>query len=276
MGRERNGNPVSGAFTLTPAAGKKLIGKAVAGLPEVEQAFRGGRLLVANGTTTSYIIEALTGKAIERFEYCVGVVTQGRWTENPASDHTLFYWEKGKVRSLPFKDFLDTLRTFERDDVFIKGANAVDPFGFAGGLQTNPNGGSWADAFGVATARGLHTIVPVGLEKLIPSVVEAAEKLGQLRVDYFIGNPAGLIPLTSFKVVTEIQALQQLAGVCATCVAGGGFGGSEGARGFVVEGTEEQVRKALILALEVGGEPTTSAGPVKWTSRLPEGLEEPE
>jgi len=151
----------------------------------------------------------------------------------------------------------------------------VDPFGFAGGLQTNPNGGSWAEAFGVATARGLHTIVPVGLEKSIPSVVEAAEKLGQLRVDYFIGNPAGLIPLTSFKVVTEIEALEQLAGVCATCVCGGGIGGSEGARGFVVEGAEEQVAKALALVLEVGGEPGISAGPVEWNSRVPKGLEEP-
>ena len=251
MGNTDGASGVSGAFVLTPAAGKKLIGKAVAALPEVQRAVAGGRMLVANGTTTSYVIEALTGKQIDRFAYCVGVVTQGNFASNEASDHTLFYWEKGEVRSLPFKDFLETLRAFERDDVFIKGANAVYPYGFAGGLQTNPNGGSWADAFGVATARGLRTIVPVGLEKMIPSVVEAAGKLGQLRVDYFLGNPAGLIPLTSFKVVTEIQALEVLAGVRATCVAGGGIGGSEGARGFVVEGTKEQVEKALALALEV-------------------------
>jgi len=265
---------VSGAFVLTPAAAKKLIGKAVASLPEVRRAAASGRLLIANGTTTSYVIEALTGRPAERFEYCVGVVTEGKYTENPNAEKSLFYWERGEVRRVAFKDFLETLRAFERDDVFVKGANAVDPFGFAGGLQTNPNGGSWAEAFGVATARGLHTIVPVGLEKLIPSVVDAAEKLGQLRVNYCIGNPAGLIPLTSFKVVTEIEALEHLAGVCATCVAAGGFGGSEGARAFVVEGTEEQVKHALSLALEVGDEPATAAGPVKWTSRLPEGIEE--
>jgi len=263
---------VSGAFVLTPAAGKRLIGRAVAMLPEVQNAAQKGRMLVANGTTTSYIIEAFTGKPAERFEYCVGVVTQGKYTGNPNAEHSLFYWEKGDVRRVGFGEFLDTLRSFEPDDVLIKGANAVDPFGFAGGLQTNPNGGSWAEAFGVATARGLRTIVPVGLEKLIPSVVEAARKLGQLRVDYCIGNAAGLIPLTSFKVVTEIQALEQLAGVVATCVSAGGIGGSEGARGFVVEGTEEQVKKALALALEVGEEPAIGAGAVEWKSRLPEGL----
>ena len=263
---------VSGTFVLTPASGKKLIGKAVASLPEVRYAAVSGRMLIANGTTTSYVIEALTGQTAERFEYCIGVVTQGKYAENPTAEKSLFYWENGEVSRVPFKDFLETLRSFERDDVFIKGANAVDPFGFAGGLQTNPNGGSWAEAFGVATARGLHTIVPVGLEKLIPSVVDAAKKLGQLRVDYSIGNAAGLIPLTSFKAVTEIEALEQLAGVWATCVAAGGFGGSEGARAFVVEGTEEQVKAALGLALEVGDEPATPAGPVKWTSRLPEGM----
>jgi len=263
---------VSGAFVLTPAAGKKLIGKAVAALSEVRRAAASGRMLIANGTTTGYVIEALTGRPAERFEYCIGVVTQGKYVENPAAEKSLFYWENGGVSRVAFKDFLETLRSFERNDVFIKGANAVDPFGFAGGLQTNPNGGSWAEAFGVATARGLHTIIPVGLEKLIPSVVEAAKKLGQLRVDYCIGNAAGLIPLTSFKVVTEIEALEHLAGVRATCVAAGGFGGSEGARGFVVEGTEEQVKAALALALEVGDEPATAAGAVKWTSRLPEDM----
>jgi hypothetical protein len=260
---------VSAAFVLTPAAGKRLIGKAVASLPEVQQAAQKGRMLIANGTTTSYIIESLTGQPVDRFGYCVGVVTEGAYVENPAAEKSLFFFEEGMVSKLPFKGFLDAMRSLGRDDVFIKGANAVDPLGFAGGLQTNPNGGSWAEAYGVATARGLHTIVPVGLEKLIPSVVEASRKLGQLRVDYCIGNAAGLIPLTGFQVVTEIEALRSLAGVEATCVSAGGIGGSEGARGFVVEGTETAVRKALTLASEVGSEPGITAGDVSWTSKLP-------
>jgi hypothetical protein len=272
---------VSAAFVLTPAAGKRVIGKAVASLPEVKRAAEHGRLLIANGTTTSYIIEALTGQPIDRFGYCVGVVTEGKYVENSAAEKSLFYCDggdgDGEVRRqpfkrLPFKDFLETLRLFEPNDVFIKGANAVDPYGFAGGLQTNPNGGSWAEAYGVCTARGFHTIVPVGLEKMIPSVVEASKKFGQQRVDYCVGNAAGLIPLCSFNVITEIQALGQLTGVQAVCVAAGGIGGSEGARGFVVEGTEEQVQAALALALEFGNEQAVAAGPVKWSSRLPEGL----
>ncbi len=259
----RSGARVSGSFVLTPAAGKKLIGMAVARLPEVRHAFRKGRLAIANGTTTGYIIEALTGKPVQKFDYCVGVIAEGLYGENPGSDHTMMVWEKGKQRKLPFAEFMDEFKKYERDDVFIKGANAVDPHGHAGGLQTNPLGGSWAQAFGIITARGLHCIVPVGLEKMIPSVIEASRKLGQLRLNYSKGNPPGLIPLTSFTVVTEIEALQGLTGAEATVVSGGGIGGSEGARAFVVEGTEAQVRKAFNLVKKIHDEP-----PVAVTGRV--------
>ena len=146
------------------------------------------------------------------------------------------------------------MRKFGRDDCFIKGANAIDPYGYAGGLQTNPNGGSWADAYGLMTARGIHCIVPVGQEKMIPSVVEAARKMGQLRLTYSLGSPAGLIPLTSFKAITELEALKILAGVDATPVAGGGIGGCEGSRAYVVEGTAEQVEKAFAAVKQVHDE----------------------
>lgn len=271
---EQNERIVSGSFVLTPAAGKKLIGMAVAALPEVKRAFEKGRLAIANGTTTGYVIEALTGKPLPKYDYCVGVIAEGIFAENSDSDHTMMVWEKGKVIKLPFAEFLTEFKKYEKDDVFIKGANAVDPYGFAGGLQTNPFGGSWAQAFGIITARGLHCIVPVGLEKMIPSVIEASKKLGQLRLTYSLGNPPGLIPLTSFKVVTEIEALKNLSGVKATAVAGGGLGGSEGSRSFVVEGTEEQVKKAFSLVMQVHDEPRVEVtGRVTAEPyRLPEGL----
>jgi hypothetical protein len=246
---------VSGTFVLTPSAGKKLIGKAVAALPEVRHAYEKGRLAIANGTTTGYVIEALTGKSMKRYDYWVGVVTGGQYAENPNSDHTLKVWDKGREIDLPFGEFMNEFKKYERDDVFIKGANAVDPYGYAGGLQTNPMGGSWASAFGVITARGLHCIVPVGLEKMIPSVIEASKKMGQLRLKYCKGSPPGLIPLTSFKVVTEIQALEWLSGVSAIVVAGGGIGGCEGSRAFVVEGTEAQVKEAFDMVAQVCDEP---------------------
>ena len=274
MTNQMNQEIVSGAFVLTPAAGKKLIGLAVASLPEVKRAYEKGRLAIANGTTTGYVIEALTGKPVRRFEYCVGIIAEGQFAENPESDHTMKMWDKGKEIDVPFPEFMNEFQKYEKDDVFIKGANAVDPYGFAGGLQTNPVGGSWAAAFGVITARGLHCIVPVGLEKMIPSVVDASEKMGQLRLNYTMGDPSGLIPLTTFQVVTELEALELLSGVEATAVAGGGIGGCEGSRAFVVEGTEEQVKDAFSYIKKVHDEPPMEiTGKVTAKPpRLPEGL----
>ena len=269
----KNKSTVSGSFVLTPAAGKKLIGMGVARLPEVEYAFDSARLIVANGSTTSYVIEALTGEPVDKYDYCVGVIADGQFAGNPDSDHTMWMWEKGEKTKLPFSDFLETFKTFEKDDVFIKGANAVDPQGYAGGLQTNPFGGSWAQAIGIITARGFPCIVPVGLEKMIPSVIEASKKLGQMRLKYTLGNPPGMIPLTSFKVMTEIQAFQVLAGVNATPVAAGGIGGSEGSIAFVVEGTEDQVKKAFSFVKQVHDEPAIPKKKVSVESaRLPQGF----
>jgi len=267
-------NSVSGAFVLTPSAGKKLIGMAVAALPEVRHAYEKARLVIANGTTTAYVIEALTGQPFRKFEYCLGVVANGIFGQNPEAELSLMMWDKGKAVRVPFAELVTELRKFEKDDVFIKGANAVDPHGFAGGLQASPNGGSWAEAFGIMTARGLSCIVPVGLEKMIPSVVEASRRAGQLRVKYGIGNPTGLIPLPSFKVITEIQALEILAGVKATVLSGGGIGGSEGSRAFVIEGTEDQMKKAFSIVLQVRNEPPVAmSGRIKaMPPRLPEGL----
>ena len=46
-----------------------------------------------------------------------------------------------------------------------------------------------------------------------------------------------------------------LAGVDATPVAGGGIGGCEGSRAYVVEGTAEQVEKAFAAVKQVHDEP---------------------
>ncbi|MBW1804393.1 MAG: hypothetical protein JRJ85_27125 [Deltaproteobacteria bacterium] len=254
-GISSNDGRISGSFVLTPVAGKKLIGMGVAVLPEVKHAYEKGRLAVANGTTTGYVIEALRGTPPKRYDYCVGVIAGSMFTENPDSDHTLLMWINGEEKVVPFSEFLTEVRQFGPEDCFIKGANAIDPYGYAGGLQTNPNGGSWADAHGLMTARGLHCIVPVGLEKMIPSVIEASKRMGQMRLTYSYGSPAGLIPLTTFKVVTEVEALKILTGVDAVPVAGGGIGGCEGSRAYAVEGTAEEVEKAFAVYKQVYDEP---------------------
>jgi hypothetical protein len=107
----------------------------------------------------------------------------------------------------------------------------------------------------IVTPRGAHLIQPIGLEKLVPSVHEAALHSGIYHFKYSMGLPGKIVPVTSSKVVTEIQAFALMAGVRAYHIASGGVGGSEGAVALTLQGEEKKVEKAFELARSVKGEP---------------------
>lgn len=153
----------------------------------------------------------------------------------------------------------EALLEFEAHDVFIKGGNAVDPQGNVGILMGHDQGGTIGLALGTVVARGAHLIAPIGLEKLIPSVPEAARKCGQLRQKYHLGMAVGLMPLVNARVITEVQALEILAGPQATHVASGGINGSEGTVVLVAEGSEEDVARAFRLVEGIKGGPPVRA-----------------
>ncbi len=114
-------------------------------------------------------------------------------------------------------------------------------------------------AWPIVTARGSHLVMPIGLEKLIPSVIDAAKHSGIYRFNWSMGLPARLTPVVLGKVLTEIQALAVLAGVEATHIASGGVGGSEGAVVLSIEGEESRVEKAFELVKSIKGEPPVGA-----------------
>ena len=105
------------------------------------------------------------------------------------------------------------------------------------------------------SARGCKLIVPVGLEKLIPSVPEAARLCGQGTFYYSQGTRVGIIPLVNAKVVTEIQAFRILFGLEAHHVGGGGVNGSEGSVVIVAEREKEGLDRAIRLIESIKGEP---------------------
>ena len=57
-------------FTLTSSESKRLLGKAVAALPEVQQAKDNGYLVVSRGSTNAFIIEELHEKQNRQGEIC--------------------------------------------------------------------------------------------------------------------------------------------------------------------------------------------------------------
>ena len=242
--------------TLTPAESKRLIGKAVARLPEVQHAFQSGRIVIAKSSTGAYVAEELLGHPIDRNTYTSGAIQDGQLSVVEGSRaHRAYYLVNGALASADVHAN-DVLDEFQADDVYVKSANAVDPAGNAGVLLASDFGGAIGRACGYLVSRGSHLIVPVGLEKLIPSVIDAATECGQMKVDYFTGLAVGYMPLVSATVVTEREAIRLLYGLESTHVASGGINGSEGSVTISIRGDAEPVRAAFEeISQSIKGEP---------------------
>ncbi len=255
-----SGEDVSALVCLTPAESKRLIAKAIPAMPEVTTAMKNGTIVMSRGTTNAFVAEEILHIKIEpKSAYTMGCITGGELVANQTESRLKpFVLRKGKQIEISPKDALDE---FNAGDVFIKGANAVDPRGNAGILVGGATAGTIGEAWPVLAVRGSHFIVPVGLEKLVPSVIDATRQCGALRFKYSMGLPCGLFPLVNALVVTEVQALDILAGVSATHVASGGIGGSEGSVVLSVHGDEEHLEKAFELVKSVKGEPPVAAPP---------------
>jgi hypothetical protein len=253
--RPGNKNWAAALVVLNPSESRRLLAKATVALPEVQHAWKHGTIIIGRGITNAYVTEELLGIRIEpKAGLTFGMICGGMTTGNsgpPACSYHVI--REGKV--VEGADSNVEILSFGPDDVFIKGANAIDPEGNAGILTSSLKGGTIGMAWPVLTPRGSHLILPVGLEKLIPSVIEAARHSGVYYFKYSTGLPARLTPVVLGQVLTEIQALAVLAGVRATHLSSGGVGGSEGAVALSIEGEEPAVDKAFELVKSIKGEP---------------------
>jgi len=242
---------------LTTSESKRLIGKAVASMEVVKEAFKSGLIIIIKGTTNSYVAEEILKEPIEKEKYGRGIVVPGRLSYLPDEESIPdIIIEKGKIR----KDLTleDAVRMLKTGDVLIKGANALDPDGITGiFLARTPisDGGTIGRSLGTVVGRSVNFIVPVSLEKLIPtSIREVVTQLNDREVSLAMGLTVNVMP-TIGKVVTEIEAFKILTGVEAVNIGAGGVGGAEGARVFLLKGDEEAVTKAFNLVQSIKGEP---------------------
>lgn len=241
-------------FVFTPPEAKRFIAKAVAQLPYVKKAKEDGEIVISHGSTTGRVAEELLGKRLERDKFISGQIINGILCVTQAEEKPpIIVIRKGKVVP-PEMTMEEVLKNFDDSSVFIKGANAVDPEGNAGVYVAHHAGGTIGYAYAILSARGCHLIVPVGLEKLVPSVREAAKHLGQAALDYSSGIRIGMIPIMNATVVTEIDAFRILFGLEAIHVGSGGINGSEGAVTLVVEGEKKDLDLAIKLIESIKGE----------------------
>jgi hypothetical protein len=236
-------------LTLTPAESKRLIAKAVAALPEVKKALRGGVVVICVGTTNGYVAEEL-GLRVDRTRFAAGVVLP-KGTCAVSGGLREIVLVRGKETGKRLSDVIGDLGP---RDVVIKGANAIDSSGAAGVFLASEDGGTVGRFFGSVVSRGVNLVIPVGLEKFVPgSLSEVSRIAGTRRFVHATGLPVGLAVLHG-KIVTEVEAMRVLTGASATPIGKGGVSGAEGSVTLLVSGSESQISRARDLVSRIKGE----------------------
>ena len=247
MGQER------ALVVLTPYESRRLIAKAIAKLPFVEEAVRSGWVIIATGSSTGYVAEELLGSHMVKENFISGHITLGETWGTPKNPDYIFpiVLYKGQRQEMRAGE---ALKEFAAGDVFIKGANAVDAQFQTAVFMGNDIGGTIGTSIGTLYARGSYLLVPVGLEKLIPSVVEAVKHTGIKSFKQHTGMPIGMMPMVNATVITEIQAFANLFKLTAYHIGSGGIAGSEGAVVLALEGEQARLEEAFLFVKEVKGE----------------------
>jgi hypothetical protein len=239
-------------IVLTVSESKRLIAKGVVALPELVDAMKTGMVVVATGTTNSYVLEELWNKKIDKRRYRSGITTPKEPEKHEAPTDT-------PIQDVVFRngkpdanlDRYNAVEHMEKGDIYIKGANALNYLNnVAGVLIGSPTGGTVGAVLGNIIGKGITLIIPIGLEKL---TFEDINTLHLLTSEEDYDGPR-MWPLTGI-IITEVEALELLTGVEATLYAAGGIAGAEGAVRLLIIGTEDEVNDALQLVNEIKGEP---------------------
>ena len=244
-------------FVITPAMGKRLIGKAMAKHPVTTEVLKTGTLAIIAGSTNGYVAEEVlsaTGQAegFTRVGFRRGTVTPPGF--DPAKA------EKGKLAGdvilakgkwLKGKTIFDVGDELGSGDVILKGANALDMRNLqAAVLIGDRKAGTAGVALAAAVGRRVRLIVPVGLEKRVDRpVMDLAAELNAPTAE----GP-GMLALPG-EVFTELDAIALLTGAMAELLAAGGIYGAEGAVWIGVDGEEEEIEAAEGLIKSLADEP---------------------
>jgi hypothetical protein len=238
---------------LTPAMGKRLIGKGMVVHPSIQRVLQHGTLVIIAGSTNGYVAEEVLrtlgqAEGFSRVGFRRGITTAP--TANPPKldfpgDVVIRdgVWQKG----LTVQEVAEELVT---GDVVLKGANALDRHGQAAVQIGHPKGGSILSVMPAIIGRRVELIVPVGLEKRVFEDIHALV-LKVLAIDT---EGPRLMPLPG-KTFSEIDAIRLLTGTEATLIAAGGIYGAEGASWLGISGAPGQVEAAMELVKAFSSEP---------------------
>jgi hypothetical protein len=246
---------------ITPAAGKRLIAKAIATHKAVLSALKSGTVVILAGTTNGYVAEEIfkahgIAGDFSRKYFVRGIIlppgrkvtSEGRLTDESKFPGDVIItkgtWQKGKTIS----DVIDDLK---EGDVILKGADALDlQRKQAAILIGHSKAGTIAVALQAVLGRRVHLIIPVGLEKRVCGDLYALAA----KVNMPGAKGYRLFPVPG-QVFTETDAINLLTGATAELVAAGGVCGAEGSCLLAISGTKDQEEAAEKLAASVASEP---------------------
>lgn len=239
-------------FSLTVAEGKRLIGRGVAALPQVQRAMEDGIVVVTRSTTSGYVLEELLGEEIDRASFVTGKTLPSGHPERGkmlTADTAEVVFRKGE-RGEGGDDLLGELSA---GDVIIKSPNALDyDAGLVGYLIGAASGGTVGKYLGHCHGKHLHFIAPCGLEKQVADDLVAASEILMEAGERLRGPSLWVTPA---EIMTELDAINLLAGACAMQIAAGGIMGAEGAAWITAFGSEDEIAQVRELVESVQGEP---------------------
>lgn len=248
-------------YILTPAAGKRLIGKALVVHPVVSSVLKTGTLVIVAGTTNGYVAEEILASIGQEQEFsgkkffrgvtlppCRPTTDTGRLTDESKFPGDVIItngvWKRGQT-------IFDVVDDLKKGDLILKGANALDLFRKrAAILIGHPKAGTIGVALQAVMGRRVELILPVGIEKRIDGDLDIIAQ--QLNTPSAKGPRFFPVP---GRVFTEIDAIKLLTGAETQIIAGGGVCGAEGSCWLGVSGTEEQMKDAKALIEMINSEP---------------------
>lgn len=240
-------------FIVTPAMGKRLIGKGMAQLPEIQAVLEKGTLVIIAGTTNGYVAEEILtargqAEGFSRVGFRRGAtVAPGRKLAKAEFPGDVVIvdgeWQRGKT-------IFDVVNDLQAGDIVLKGANAFDSYGQAAVQIGHPQGGTIHAALAAVFGRRARLIIPVGVEKRVFENIVSLAKL----VNAPEASGPRLYPLPG-DIFTEMDAIELLTGAEVDLIAAGGIYGAEGAAWFGVSGPAGIEAAAVALVKSVRDEP---------------------
>lgn len=239
-------------ITLTVEESKRLIAMAISIHHKVKETLEQGSIVLKGGSTVSEVSEIISGK---RLGLCG--ITTGRGTViniglEDARPHVALY-KKGEFINIDDSFLEDTLKLTVKD-LIICGANAIDNYGNAAMMTGSLGGGDTPYGFSTWYGEGVPVLIPVGLEKLIPNNInDIIKRTGRSKKAYSTGMAVGLIPVIG-EIITEVEAIELLTGLCSFPIAAGGLGKSKGSITLDVEGEDRKLNDLMNLVLKIKDE----------------------